>query len=444
MALELGRGVAGGAAVSVPFNRLTRHGLIAGATGTGKTVTMQVMAEGLSAAGVPVLVADLKGDVSGLATAFPVEFLSLGGIGPGTPVRAAVSDFGPQLLAKVLGANETQEQSLQLVFHYADQRGLGLVDLADLRALLTYLGSKEGKADLEGIGGLARATVGVLLRSLVGLETGGGTEFFGEPQFDVADLMRPAPDGRGTISCVELPAVQEHPELWSTALMWLVAELFESLPEAGDLPMPKLVVFLDEAHLLFSDATKAFVTAIERTVRLIRSKGVGIWFVTQAPGDVAPSVLAQLGSRVQHALRAYTPQDAKALKAAVSTFPTTPGLDLEALLPALGIGEAAVTVLDERGVPTPVVHTKVNAPHSRMGPADAIAAGTLAAKYGTRLERESAAEVLARRLNEQERIDVEPQPRAPRVPRRRRSPDPLETVEREIIRGVFGMLRKRL
>ncbi len=435
MSLELGHGVGDGAAVSIPFDRLTRHGLIAGATGTGKTVSMQVMAEGLSAAGVPVLVADVKGDVSGLATAFPVEFLSLGGIGPGTPIRATVSDFGPQLLAKVLGANETQEASLQLVFHYADERGLGLLDLADLRALLEFLADEPPP-------GLAKATIGVLLRALLILEAGGGTDFFGEPQFDVADLMRPASDGRGTIACVELAAVQEHPELWSTALMWLVAELFESLPEAGDLPMPKLVVFLDEAHLLFSDATKAFVASLERTVRLIRSKGVGIWFVTQVPGDVADSVLAQLGSRVQHALRAYTPQDAKALKAAVSTFPTTPGLDLEALLPSLGIGEAAVTVLDERGVPTPVVHTKMNAPKSRMGPADSIAGGALVAKYGTRLERESAAEVLTRRLPAPAR---EPPPAAPRVPRRRRrAEDPTAAIEKELIRGVFGMLRKRL
>ncbi len=444
MSLALGTGVGDGAAVSIPFNRLTRHGLIAGATGTGKTVSMQVMAEGLSAAGVPVLVADVKGDVSGLATAFPVEFLSLGGIGPGTPIRATVSDFGPQLLAKVLGANETQEASLQLVFHYADERGLGLLDLDDLRALLTFLSSKEGKEELEGIGGLAKATVGVLLRSLVGLEAGGGKDFFGEPQFDVADLLRVGDDGRGMISCVELAAVQEHPELWSTALMWLVAELFESLPEAGDLPMPKLVVFLDEAHLLFADATKAFVSSIERTVRLIRSKGVGIWFVTQVPGDVADSVLAQLGSRVQHALRAFTPQDAKALKAAVSTFPTTPGLDLEELLPSLGIGEAAVTVLDERGVPTPVVHTKMHAPKSRMGPADAIVAGSLGAKYGTRLERESAAEVLSRRLPEP-KVEAPPKaPKVPRAPRRRPRADPMEQVQREIIRGVFGMLRKRL
>jgi DNA helicase HerA-like ATPase len=247
------------------------------------------------------------------------------------------------------------------------------------------------------------------------------------------------------ISCVELAAVQEHPELWSTALMWLVAELFESLPEAGDLPAPKLVVFLDEAHLLFDEATDGFVEQIERTVRLIRSKGVGVWFVTQVPGDVAESVLAQLGSRVQHALRAFTPKDAKALREAVSTFPTTPGLDLEELLPALGIGEAAVTVLDEKGVPTPVVHARIDAPKGRMGPADDVSGATspLMAKYGTRLEAESARETLAQRLPEPE---IEPPPELPRPRRRtrRRAADPVQTLEREIIRGVFGMLRKRL
>src|SRR5688572_21141482 len=248
------------AGIRVPLSMLNRHGLVAGATGTGKTKTLQLITEQLSAQGVPVFLADMKGDLSGLAepgeaggpaearmkdlglpfapTGFPVEFLSLGAIGPGVPVRATVSDFGPQLLAKVLGANETQESSLGLVFHYADTKGLPLLDLGDLRALLTYLDSKDGKAELEGIGGLSKATVGVLLRALVGLETGGGTEFFSEPQLEIADLMRVAPDGRGIVSCLELPAVQDRPGLFSTVMMWLVAELFETLPEAGDLPKP--------------------------------------------------------------------------------------------------------------------------------------------------------------------------------------------------------------
>src|SRR3954468_19303561 len=392
--LDLGRGVHDGAvvpeaAVKVPLATMNRHGLIAGATGTGKTKTLQGLAEQLSAAGVPVFAADVKGDVSGLAApgeaggpaekrmaelglpfspaAFPVEFLSLGGIGPGVPVRSTVSDFGPQLLAKVLEANETQEQSLGLVFHYADEKGLPLLDLSDLRALLTFLDSDDGKAELEGIGGLSSQTVGVLLRALVELEDGGGNELFGEPQLDVADLLRTAPDGRGVISCLELPAVQDKPKLFSTALMWLLAELFESLPEVGDVDKPKLVFFFDEAHLLFDGATKAFVDSVEQTVRLIRSKGVGVFFVTQTPKDLPADILGQLGNRVQHALRAFTPGDAKALKATVRTFPKSDYYDLEELLQQLGIGEAAVTILSESGVPTPVVDTKLGPPPRRLG-----------------------------------------------------------------------------
>ncbi len=496
-AIDLGRGVHDGAlsraVVQAPLAMMNRHGLVAGATGTGKTKTLQVIAEQLAAHGVPVVVADVKGDVSGLLapgdptggagkraadlgipfapTGFPVELLSLGGLGPGVPIRSTVSDFGPQLLAKVLGSNETQEQSLQLVFHYADSKGLALLDLADLRALLTFLDSDEGKPELEGIGGLSGATVGVLLRALVGLERGGGTAFFGEPQLDVADLMRVAPDGRGVISCVELAAVQEFPALWSTALMWLVAELFESLPEAGDLPKPKLVVFLDEAHLLFDEATEAFLDSIERTVRLIRSKGVGVFFVTQTPRDVPASVLAQLGNRVQHALRAFTPEDAKALKATVSTFPTSELYDLDELLTSMGIGEAAVTLLDDRGVPTPVVHTRMVPPRSRMAPADDLdgvaKASPLWQRYGQRVEGESAREVLARRVDaaREAAAEAEPEPMehvpAPRAPKRRRRRPPAraprpdgvgdfltsregQQLKREVMRGVFGMLRKRL
>ncbi|MFN8174195.1 MAG: helicase HerA-like domain-containing protein [Solirubrobacteraceae bacterium] len=428
-ALDLGRGVHDGAVapdavVKLPLAMVNRHGLVAGATGTGKTKTLQGMAEQLSAAGVPVFVADVKGDVSGLAApgeadgpaakraeelgmpfapaAFPVEFLSLGGIGPGVPVRATVSDFGAQLLAKALGSNETQEQSLGLVFHYADQKGLPLLDLSDLRALLTFLDSDAGKPELEGIGGLSSQTVGVLLRALVGLEAGGGTELFGEPQLKVADLMRTAPDGRGIISVLELPAVQDKPALFSTALMWLLAELFEELPEAGDLEKPKLAFFFDEAHLLFSDATKAFLDSVTQTVRLIRSKGIGVYFVTQTPKDIPSDVLGQLGNRIQHALRAFTPDDEKALRATVKTFPESEFYDLEKLLTSMGIGEAAVTILSESGVPTPVVHTRMAPPASRMGPADdvdgAAKASPLWAAYGERVDSQSAREMLAQRL----------------------------------------------
>ena len=491
-AIDLGRGVHegkldSGAVVQVPLRMMNRHGLIAGATGTGKTVTLQTLAEQLSAAGVSVFAADVKGDVSGVAAAgaaggpaekrmqelglpfepngFPVEYLSLGGLGPGVPVRATVSDFGPQLLAKILESNETQEQSLQLVSHYADEKGLALLDLSDLRALLTFLESEAGKAELEGIGGLASSTVGVLLRALVGLETGGGNEFFGEPQFDIGDLIRTAPDGRGVISVLELPAVQDKPKLFSTALMWLLAELFEQLPEAGDLDKPKLVFFFDEAHLLFDGATKAFREAVTQTVRLIRSKGVGVFFVTQVPDDVPSEVLGQLGNRVQHALRAFTPDDAKALKAAASTYPKSDFYDVEELLTSMGIGEAAVTILSDDGVPTPVVHTRLRAPASRIGPADNVEgtakASPLFAKYGTRVEAESAREKLQARLDAAEEPAGEGAAPAPR-PRRRakaKAPAPSSPLEelggflgsregkalqRKVARGMFGMLKKRL
>jgi uncharacterized protein len=496
-AVELGLAMLDGAVqpqagVRLPLSMMNRHGLVAGATGTGKTKTLQMITEQLSTAGVPVFVADVKGDLSGLAaagddsgpavkraqdlgltlqpTAFPVEYLSLGGLGPGVPVRATVSDFGPQLLAKVLDANETQEQSLGLVFRYADDKKLPLLDLSDLRALLTYLESDEGKDELTAIGGLSSATVGVLLRGLVGLEDGGGTEFFGEPQFDIADLMRTAPDGRGVVSCLELAAVQDKPKLFSTVLMWLVAELFEQLPEAGDLPKPKLVFFFDEAHLLFDAASKAFLDSVEQTVRLIRSKGVGIYFVTQTPKDVPSGVLAQLGNRAQHALRAFTPEDAKALKASVGTFPKSDFYDLEEVLTQLGIGEAAVTILSENGVPTPVAATKLRPPQSRMAPADnvdgAAKASPLWAKYGTRVDNQSARELLAARLEQQQPPAVEtPAAPAERVPAGTRNGGSDagialgggtaalgkflksrqgQQLEKEVVRGVFGLLKKQL
>ncbi len=345
------------------------------------------------------------------------------------------------------------------MFHYADEKGLPLLDLSDLRALLTFLESDAGKGELEGIGGLASSTVGVLLRALVGLEDGGGNEFFGEPQLDIADLMRTAPDGRGVVSVLELAAVQDKPKLFSTALMWLLAELFEQLPEAGDLDKPKLVFFFDEAHLLFQDATGAFLDSVTQTVRLIRSKGVGVFFVTQVPDDVPASVLGQLGNRVQHALRAFTPDDAKALKAAASTYPTSDFYDVRELLTQMGIGEAAVTTLSDEGVPTPVVHTRLRAPASRMGPADdvegAAKASPLFAKYGERVDAESAREKLAARID----AATEPAEKKPKPKAKQRAPAPSggvdalgdflnsregKAVQRKVLRGVFGMLKKRL
>src|SRR4051794_17811867 len=413
--------------IRIPLGMLNRHGLIAGATGTGKTKTLQLLAEQLSTAGVPVFAADIKGDLSGLgsagapspklteragsvgqqwqATAFPVEYLALGGQGTGVPLRATVSSFGPTLLSKVLGLNNTQESSLGLVFHYADRAGLPLLDLADLRAVVQHLTSVEGKADLKELGGLSTATAGVILRELIGFADQGAEAFFGEPEFDTSDLLRTTEGGMGLISLVELPNLQDRPAVFSTFLMWLLADLFHDLPELGDPEKPALVFFFDEAHLLFADASKDFLEAVARTVRLIRSKGVGVFFVTQSPTDVPDDVLAQLGSRVQHQLRAHTPRDAKALKATVSTYPPSKYADLGEVITSLGIGEAIVTVMDERGAPTPVAWTRLRAPESLMGPSDpaamqaAVAASPLR-RYAEAVDRDSAREMLARRLEQ--------------------------------------------
>ncbi|MFB9775960.1 helicase HerA-like domain-containing protein [Brevibacterium otitidis] len=428
-ALELGSALDGDTPVPdvrvrIPLSMLNRHGLIAGATGTGKTITLQVLTEALSTAGVPVFAADLKGDLSGLATAgessekltarsqangqdwqpeaSPVTFYSLGGEGTGIPMRASVSSFGPLLLSKVLGLNDTQESVLGLIFHYADSAGLALLDLSDLKAVLSFLTSPEGKADLKDIGGVSTASAGVILRAIANLEIQGADAFFGEPEYDISDLLRTHGEA-GAISMLELPAVQNRPALFSTFLMWLLAELFETLPEVGDADKPKLVFFFDEAHLLFADASKAFLDSVAQTVRLIRSKGVGVFFVTQQPTDVPEAVLAQLGSRIQHQLRAHTPKEAKAIKETVSTFPTT-DYDLGELLTSLGTGEAIVTVMDPDGAPTPVAATKIFAPRSKIGPSDPalmeklVADSPLQATYGERIDRESAREILTQRL----------------------------------------------
>jgi DNA helicase HerA-like ATPase len=433
------------AIIRIPLAMLNRHGLVSGATGTGKTKTLQLMAEQISAAGVPVFAADIKGDLSGIASpgqpndklrartqkigqnwvpqACPTEFFALGGQGNGVPLRATMSSFGPVLLSKVLGLNDVQESSLGLVFHYADQGGLPLLDLQDLRAVLTHLTSDEGKAELKDIGGLSASTVGVILRNLIGFSDQGAEAFFGEPEFDTRDLLRVTRDGRGVVSLLELPNLQDRPAVFSTFLMWLLADLFHDLPEVGDIDKPKLVFFFDEAHLLFNDASKAFLNAIAQTVRLIRSKGIGIFFVTQTPKDVPDDVLAQLGSRVQHQLRAHTPNEAKALKQTVATFPKS-HYDLAETLQQLGIGEAIVTVMDPDGAPTPVAWTRMRAPQSLMAPTPeeilrpGIAASSLMAKYGAAIDRDSAREMLARKLEagaqeaEAERQAAEAQTRA--------------------------------
>ena len=420
-----------GLSVGIPLGLLNRHALVAGATGTGKTRTLQLLAEGLSSAGVPVFLADVKGDLTGLAEpgasndkiasrigstgqdwkgqSFPIELFNLGGGDSGggisgTPIRTTVTEFGPILLSRVLGLNDTQASALQLVFHWADGQGLALLDLKDLRAVVDYLTNTDaGKEELKTIGGVSAATAGVILREIAALEAAGGEAFFGEPALDVRDLMRVSPDGRGIISALELADIQSQGTLFSTFLMWLLAELFETLPEVGDPDKPTMVFFFDEAHLLFSGASKAFLEAVVRTVRLIRSKGVGIVFITQSPTDVPDEVLAQLGSRVQHALRAHTPADAANLKKAVSTFPVSP-VDLSRVLTSLGTGQAVVSVLDEKGRPAPVAPVVINVPAAVMGPAQdgtvnqVLASSPLKPKYATGVDNESAYELLAQRV----------------------------------------------
>src|ERR1700761_2082728 len=429
--LELGAVVIDGktdpkAQIRIPLATVNRHGLIAGATGTGKTKTLQVIAEQLSAAGVPVLMADVKGDLSGLSkpgesndkisarakeigddwqpSGFPVEFLSLGTKGIGVPVRATIASFGPILLSKVLGLNSTQESTLGLIFHYAEQKNYELLDLKDLRAVIGKLTSDDGKADLKSLGGVSAQTAGVILRALVNLEAEGADTFFGEPELKPKDLLRFDDKGRGVISLLGLGAQAARPVLFSTFLMWVLSDLFKSLPEIGDVDKPKLVFFFDEAHLLFNDASKAFLEQVEQTVKLIRSRGVGVFFCTQLPTDVPNDVLSQLGARIQHALRAFTPDDQKALTKTVRTYPKTTVYDLEEALTSLGIGEAIVTVLSEKGAPTPVAWTRMRAPRSLMDTIglDAIKAAAqaspLQAEYGQTVDRNSAYEMLAAKL----------------------------------------------
>ena len=419
-----------GVSAAMPLPMFNRHLLVAGATGTGKTRTLQLLTEGLSAGGSSVLLCDVKGDLTGLAepgtssekllsrtaangqqwaaSAFPVELLSLGGADaqfPGVPVRAEVSDFGPILLARALSLNTTQEQALQLIFAWADSQGLELVDLPDLRSVISFLTSEDGKDELAEIGGVSKATAGVILRALTALESQGGGQFFGAPGFDTADLIRSDSSGRGIISLLGVGDISSRPALVSAVIMFLLANLFSTLPEVGDVPRPKLVFFFDEAHLLFADATKEFERQVVQTVRLIRSKGVGVVFVTQTPKDIPSDVLAQLGSRIQHGLRASTPEDFKKLKATVQTFPKT-SLELDEVLTTLGTGEAVVTVLDPKGNPTPVTPVGIWAPASVMGPAssDTVArinqSSIIMGRYRDAVNPDSAEEKLARRAEE--------------------------------------------
>ncbi len=404
-----------------------RHGLITGATGTGKTVTLQRLTEQFSSIGVPVFLADVKGDLSGLGAAsgpaseklqkrldmlgiadwqpraYPVVFWDVFGAS-GHPVRATVSDMGPLLLARLLSLNETQEGVLQIVFRIADDAGLLLLDLKDLRAMVQYVGDNAAQFKTQ-YGNISAASIGAIQRGLLTLEEQGGDRFFGEPMLDIADLMQ-TQDGKGVVNILAADRLMNSPKLYATFLLWLLAELFEQLPEAGDLDKPKLVFFFDEAHLLFDEAPPALVDKVEQVVRLIRSKGVGVYFVTQNPLDVPDKVLGQLGNRVQHALRAFTPRDQKAVRAAAETMRANPAFDAATVITELGVGEALVSFLDEKGRPHIVERAYVLPPFSRIGPLtdaerqQAIRASPLYGHYEKIVDRESAYERLAARVPE--------------------------------------------
>ncbi|WP_415288678.1 helicase HerA-like domain-containing protein [Brevundimonas sp. S1H14] len=490
-----------GAPERLLLNRANRHGVVAGATGTGKTVTLQIMAQGFSEAGVPVFCADVKGDLSGISQdgglekfaeragkmgltlngkAAPVVFWDLYGQ-KGHPIRATISDVGPTLLARMLELNDVQEGVLTVAFHVADKEGLLLLDLEDLRALLAYVGENAQTIGRE-VGNVSPTSIAAIQRALLQLEQQGGKAFFGEPALRLEDMMRTALDGRGQVNVLDATRLMNSPRLYAAFLLWLLSELFEQLPEIGDPEKPRLVFFFDEAHLLFNDAPKGLLEKVEQVVRLIRSKGVGVYFVTQNPADIPDSVLAQLGNRVQHALRAYTPAEQKGLRAAAQSFRANPAFDTAEAIQALGVGEALVSTLDEKGAPTVVAQTKIRPPDSRLGPAtEAERAATMAASpvrgvYDTAVNRESAEEVLKARRAQADRLEAEtataaaeakaaekaarsaPAPRAPATPRPRAPSNrqtPVEaltksvlrtagsTITRELLRGVLGSLKKR-
>lgn len=490
-----------GAAENLLFKRANRHGVVAGATGTGKTVTLQIMAQGFSDAGVPVFCADVKGDLSGISQAgdtarfaeragqmglsltgkaAPVVFWDLYGQ-KGHPIRATVSDVGPTLLARMLELNEVQEGVLTVAFHVADKEGLLLLDLEDLRALLAYVGENAQTIGRE-VGNVSPTSIAAIQRALLQLEQQGGKAFFGEPALRLEDMMRTSLDGRGQVNVLDSTRLMNSPRLYAAFLLWLLSELFEQLPEIGDPEKPRLVFFFDEAHLLFNDAPKGLLEKVEQVVRLIRSKGVGVYFVTQNPADIPDTVLAQLGNRVQHALRAYTPAEQKGLRAAAQSFRTNPAFDTAEAIQGLGVGEALVSTLDEKGAPTVVAQTKIRPPDSRLGPAtDAERAAVMAASpvrgtYDTAINRESAEEILKARRAQADRIEAEtasaaaeakaaekaarsaPAPTRERAAPRARASSrqtPMEaltksvlrtagtTITRELLRGVLGSLKRR-
>jgi len=480
------------------WQRANRHGVIAGATGTGKTVTLQIMAQGFSDAGVPVFCADVKGDLSGVSQpgapnekllaraagmglalepkAAPTVFWDLYGQ-KGHPVRATVSEIGPLLMARMLDLNEVQEGVLTVAFHVADKESLLLLDLDDLRSMLVYVAENAARIGRE-VGNVAPASIASIQRALLQLEQDGGDAFFGEPALRLTDMMRTGLDGRGQVNVLDSTRLMNNPRLYGAFLLWLMSELFEQLPEIGDPEKPRLVFFFDEAHLLFRDAPRPLLEKVEQVVRLIRSKGVGVYFITQNPADIPDSVLAQLGNRIQHALRAYTPSDQRGLKAASESFRVNPAFDTAEAIQALGTGEALVSVLDEKGAPCVVQRTLIRPPDSRLGPAtDAeraavMAASPVAGVYDVAIDRESAEEVLAARhaASEAEAEAARPKP-APRPAAREAAPAPApraapkprastrqtpmealtksvlrtagSTITRELLRGVLGSLKRR-
>lgn len=467
-----------GLQVKVPLRTLNRHGLIAGATGTGKTKSLQAIAEQLAQNGVPSLLMDVKGDLSGIATAgtdnpkiteragkigitwhpngSTVEFLSLSGE-KGVRLRATVSEFGPVLFSRILGLNDTQGGVVSLVFKYCDDNSLPLLDLKDFKKVLQYLGN-EGKAAIEAeYGQFSAATAATILRKVVELEQQGAETFFGEVSFDMQDLCRMDENGRGVVSVVRLTDIQDRPKLFSTFMLQMLAEIYASFPEEGDLEQPKLCIFIDEAHLVFQEASGALMQQLEAIIKLVRSKGVGIFFITQNPVDIPESILAQLGLKLQHSLRAFTAKDRRAIKVASENYPITKYYQTEDLLTSLGIGEAIVSVLNERGIPTPLVHTLMRPPESRMDvltptEIDSILnRSSLVRKYNQEVDRSSAYEILNGKIAEAQ--ENQPAAPAPTAARGKQDKGILETVidnpmarqvgrtvARELTRGLLGVL----
>jgi len=421
--------------VNIVLKSLNRHGLIAGATGSGKTKTIQVLSEQLSLAGVPSLVMDIKGDISGLAfpgeasdflikrnkslnldftpRAFPVEMLTLNDKEPSVPMRATITDFGALLFSRMLDLNDTQGGIVTITFEYAKDRKIPLIDLSDFKAILQYIQTDAGKKDIESrFGSVSGSSIGIILRKVIELEAQGGNSFFAEPAFNVMDLLRTNNEGKGIISILRLIDMQDNPKLFSTFMLKLLSDVYRQFPELGDPPKPKLILFIDEAHLIFNNASKALLNLLDTMVKLIRSKGVGLIFCTQTPNDIPDSVLSQLGLKIQHALRAFTAKDRQAMKLVAQNFPPSEYYNTEQLLTALGIGEALVSALDEKGQPTPLIQCMVRAPESRMGVLSAqemlsiVAQSTLYPRYSQRLNTPSAAEVLAAQKEPEQEVQA--------------------------------------